>query len=92
MTHVWHTHSKGVDDATLGKDGSGVPNDGVLVGLPLVPGRVHAGQGVGWGDKRSVFPNHGFFEPGELVVEALDLEVATDQRGTSEVPEELESV
>ena len=29
------------------KDGSAVPNDDVLVGLPLVSGRVHAGQGVG---------------------------------------------
>jgi hypothetical protein len=44
------------------KDGSAVPNDDVLVGLPLVSGRVHAGQGVGAGDKRAVFPNHGIFE------------------------------
>ena len=29
------------------KDGSGVPNVNVLVGLPLVSGRIHAGQGVG---------------------------------------------
>ena len=47
MTHVQRTNSKGGDDATMEKDGSGVPNDDVLVGLPLVSGRVHTGQGVG---------------------------------------------
>jgi len=36
-----------------------VPNDDVLVGLPLVSGRVHAGQGVGRGAKSSTFPQHG---------------------------------
>src|SRR5713226_7544203 len=105
MTHVQPAQPKGGEDATMEKDGSvrgpsrpelpihrAVPNDDVLVGLPLVSGRVHAGQGVGRGAKSSTFPQHGNLKRGALVVESLDLEVSPDRGGNSEVPAQLESV